>query len=274
MENENVNGSVSEEEVASETIQQDEVQEVQNESNLQQDENDAQQEVNFVLETAAVVVDEGAKKSAKDSQHKITSEQVANVSKEQFNKSKVMFLEFIKKPVTMMSGLKDNDDMLTPLLFGALQVILTLIFTSIKLKSFSSGLLIALAVIVANVVSAGIVFAVGKSKDSSLNFMKILELFCIATIPGTALLIVAFIFSFFWLGGTALFLCVGFLSWIMLGYHAANEYIQMDKNLVFWIYLVIIAAVVIVVSIISKQVIKIWMQGYLKSLFSFSSIFS
>lgn len=245
MENENLNGSVSEEEVASGAIPQDEVQEGQNENN-----------------------------SAKDSQHKITSEQVANVSKEQLNKSKVMFLEFIKKPVTMMSGLKDNDDMLTPLLFGALQVVLTLIFASIKLKSFQSGLLISLAVIVANLVSAGIVFAVGKSKDSSLNFMKILELFCIATIPGTALLIVAFIFSFFWFGATVLFLCVGFLSWIMLGYHAANEYIQMDKNLVFWIYLIILAAVVIVVSIISKQAVKIWMESYLKSIFSLGSLFS
>jgi len=191
----------------------------------------------------------------------ITAEQVANVSKQQFNKSKVMFLEFIKKPVTMMSGLEQTEDSITPLLFGALQVLLALIFGAIKMKSFKCGLLLACAVIVANLVTTGVIYIVGMIKSKKMDFVKILALFCIATIPGTMMFVLAFIFSFFWSSGAFLFISLGFLSWIMLGYHAANEYLPMDKDLVFWFYLVIVAIVLVFVYLIMKEVVSAYITN-------------
>ncbi len=185
----------------------------------------------------------------------------AQNAKDQLSKSKTLFVDFIKHPISMMSKLYTGEDKKTAVLMGVFHLLLFILIclTKIPLLEFNDklgiGLKIAIAVGLFVMVHALIAFAAAKYRHVSVNFMSVVGIFCVATIPSSAFLILAWLMSYVSWIVCILCLIVALLSWIALLTEAVGVTLQTNKDIAFWVSLGIMVLVIIISAFIIKQIV-------------------
>lgn len=177
----------------------------------------------------------------------------ANNSKEQFNKSKQMFLEFLKNPFRSIAEITKINDKISPIIFGIIHLVICFLFIYInadantqtgKTIATKIGFKFAILILAVNLVITAVTYFISKRYDETSNFKDVLSVYCIATIPPSLMIIASMIVHFVSEPISVLLLAMAFVSWLIISFIATLECVKADKNLVFWIYLVIIAIVI------------------------------
>lgn len=181
--------------------------------------------------------------------------------KTQFSSSKGMFFDFIKNPITMMKKVYTGADKKTAILMGVFHLLIFLVICLVKIPvlefedKMGIGLKVAVAVGAFVVLHALITFGIAKYRHVPVDIMSVIGIFCVATIPSSAFLIVALVASY--VSWTILGLCLimGLLAWIVLATEAVKVALHEDKDIVFWLIMLVMALVVIITAIVAKQIV-------------------
>ncbi|MDY4069641.1 MAG: hypothetical protein SOY45_07165 [Lachnospiraceae bacterium] len=181
-------------------------------------------------------------------------------AKDQLSKSKSLFVDFIKHPISMMGKMYTGEDKKTAVLMGVFHLLIFVLIclTKIPLLELGDkvgiGLKIAIAVGTFVMVHVLIAFGAAKYRHVSVNFMSVVGIFCVATIPSSAFLILAWLMSY--ISWTVCILCmmVALLSWIVLLTEAVGVTLQTNRDIAYWVSLGIMVLVVIISVFIIKKI--------------------
>ena len=198
--------------------------------------------------------------------------QFAAASKEQFAKSKNLFMQFVKNPIGMMSQIASIEDNKSPFIFGIIHALIVFLYVYLKTSIPQLSTIVACTVFAISLITAGITFGFAKKYDENTRFTNVLSLFFIATIPASIMVLASLILSYIYMPLAALLLVTAFISWIVIGFIATQESIKVDINKVFWIYFIVIALVIAASSIIVKATAEQMINSFISSL-SFLDLF-
>lgn len=201
-----------------------------------------------------------------------TNSQFAAASKEQFAKSKNLFMQFVKNPIGMMSQIVSIEDNKSPFIFGVIHALIVFLYVYLKTSIPQLSAIVACTIFAISFITAGITFGFAKKYDENTRFTNVLSLFFIATIPASIMVLASLILSYIYMPLAALMLVTAFISWIVIGFIATQESIKADINKVFWIYFIVIALVIAASSIIVKATAEQMINSFISSL-SFLDLF-
>lgn len=187
----------------------------------------------------------------------------AEMSKQQFNTSKKMFLDFIKDPIGMIASVATNADKTSPLIFGGIHVLVLFLSLWIGLEpskhTFKLGLIFAVIDIITTVAISGAVFFLAKKYTPETIFMNTLCAFCIATIPSTLMIIASLLVGIVFEKLALLLMVMSFISWLVIAFTSTIELVKTNRNTVFWFFLGILSIIIVVDwSIASDGVQKVF----------------
>lgn len=197
----------------------------------------------------------------------------AEMSRQQFNTSKKMFLDFIKDPIGMISSISTTSDKTSPLIFGGIHVLILLLSVWLGLGeaskyTFKLGWVFAIIDIITTVALSGAVYFLAKKYTPETTFMNTLCAFCIATIPSSIMIIASLLIGIVLENIAALLIVMSLISWLIIAFTSALELIKTNRNTVFWFFLGVLAVILIIDwSILSENISNIFSQILYSSIF-------
>ncbi|MFT3952029.1 MAG: Yip1 family protein [Oscillospiraceae bacterium] len=194
-----------------------------------------------------------------------------DASKKQLSKSKQLFIEFVKNPFKMISEINQIDDKVSPIIFGVLHFIIIYFFIYFKMnpttaneKSIDSSFSIKITMILLAItfVMTTVTYFVAKKFNRETSFRDNLSVFFVATIPASLILVATYIVGFVSTQFSVLLLFMAFISWVIMSFIGAMECIKADKNVVFWIFLAILAVVLAIAAYIIMKNVSDMVSGF------------
>ena len=180
----------------------------------------------------------------------------------QIDTAKNLFIKALKKPITAAAEVKVGNDLKSPLyLLGVQLVILFLSMLLLRvpdiLSTLDSGLKVkigfslAIYMLIDYAIYAAMTYAFSKKYDPMLTYSRVLAVFCVITVPGTVLYLVAYVCSL--LNMTLAIPVLGVMSviWTILSILVINMFVNdSNSDTKFWnIFFTVISVKVIMVII-------------------------
>lgn len=201
-----------------------------------------------------------------------TQSQYQQAAKDHFNNSKNLFVNFLKNPIGMMSEVANSNDKVSPIILGVLHMIILVLICMIKIPSsdylgisggvkFSIGLRLALIIGVIVVCTASITFAFAKKNNPNASYLDVICVFCLTTIPSSIICLLALLLSYISVLFAAIAVIMAIISWVMLCNEAVQVSVEKNKDICFWLTIIIIAIVMTVIFIITKSVVQNYING-------------
>ncbi|MDD3369385.1 MAG: hypothetical protein PHP50_10975 [Lachnospiraceae bacterium] len=180
-------------------------------------------------------------------------------AKEQLNKSKVLFMKFLKSPVGMMSEVAGGGDKTSPLILGGLHLLVIILALLIRIPEMDMNeklpIALKIAIVVGGIdlVNVALVFIAAQIMKLKASFRDYLCIFCLATIPSSLLCIAGLLFTYISIPLSIIILLMALVSWIILLTEATTVSLGVGKDLAFWIAMAVMAIVVLVCYLVAKQ---------------------
>ncbi len=206
-------------------------------------------------------------------------QQAIDASKVHLNNSKAMFFDFLKNPMEMMSKVTANQDKMSPLILGILNIVIVILFCIIRIPyldgsmKFGIGMRIALVLVAIVIATATITFIFSRKYNPTIGYLDVLCVFCLTTIPTSILILAAFFISYVSIPLAALTVVMGLLSWIILCAEAANVCLKVSKDFSFWISIIIIGIVLLIAYAVGKSIVVSMIEDTVGGLLDFGGDF-
>lgn len=180
-------------------------------------------------------------------------------AKDTFREVKVSFMDFFRNPMTAVNDAYRSSSQAGQYAVAGVYAASVILFVlclfnnmvGTTQKGFATGLRLALGALAVKGLYAAIVYFFARRRDSSVDFSKVLGVFCMVTIPETAMFAVMAVLSFI---DTSSLLSLAFMATLMVSVItpviATLVVMQGDQNQTFLVSLLmqIVAAILIVVA--------------------------
>lgn len=197
--------------------------------------------------------------------------------------AKDVFLAAVKNPVSTMKKVYEENNNTACLIVGAVYLLLLFLFTTINIPMIGEymkaggrakiGLGLAFAAAVPIVAMAVAAMVLGKKTNPAVSFMDSLAVFCVATVPGTIMFTLSFLFGLFsaLLGLVALLMC--FFAWVILSIVGMNIVSKGREEVNFWVVLVVHIVCLLAILLVGRSIIESILTSALGGLGMAGSLF-
>lgn len=191
---------------------------------------------------------------------------------------KNLLIATLKAPVQTMRTTDVNADKAPALVMGGLHVFLMFLLTWISFLGLNDyldgGVRAKIGLGLAAIAVVGVLFATlgsflfGKKYDPTMNFVRALANICVATIPGTLIFVLYFIFGLFAPGIALVLLIACFLVWVVFSQEAVTVNMK-GAPIAPWINIAAVVISMILIFLVGKSMIMDAISGLLGGLGSF-----
>lgn len=195
--------------------------------------------------------------------------------KKVFNDCKDLLIATVKAPVQTMRTVDVNADKVPALVMGGVQVLLIFLLTWINFFGLNDyldgGVRAKIGLGLAAIAAVGVLLATlasfffGKKYDAAMNFVRALANLCVATIPGTLIFVLYFIFSLFAPSVAIALLIACVISWIVFSQEAVTVNMK-GAPVAPWINIAAIFICMVLVYLVGKSMVMDALTGLLGGL--------
>ncbi len=127
-------------------------------------------------------------------------------------------------------------------------------FKSIQLKAEVAFWMAMIPFLMIFVMSC-ITFLFRKTNRNKQALKDIISTFCIAMVLPAVFYTISYVLSFLWIPGAIIFLILVGVSWILLCMEATVYVLEGDRNLVYWLMLILVMVMFIIVGVCGVEII-------------------